>query len=113
MFLSQGGNLVFNSHHSKFLTKSSVLVINQLSYYLKNYSSCINDGKNYYYCTNKKLSSDLKVNERTIRRAILQLKNIGIIEVKNLAKRKWNRTNYYAINHSVLTELTIKNSNLT
>lgn len=44
----------------------------------------------------------------TIKRAIATLKNLGLIEVSQLANNPWDRTNYYTINYAKLKTLFAK-----
>lgn len=44
----------------------------------------------------------------TLKRAIATLKNLGLIEVSQLAKNPWDRTNYYTINYTKLKTMFAK-----
>ncbi len=44
----------------------------------------------------------------TLKRAIATLKELGLIEVSQLAKNPWDRTNYYTINYAKLKTLFAK-----
>lgn len=66
----------------------------------------IHEGKKWVYNSLEQWHTKLNfLSEKTIERAIANLKNLGIIQIKRLSPNKSDRTNYYLIDYSKLSHI--------
>ena len=81
------------------------IVLKQLHYWIKK-SKKNHNGKKWVFNTYKQWKEQLPFfSEKTIQRIILNLKEIGLIEIQQIDKNKMNRTNFYSINYEKIDQL--------
>jgi DNA-binding PadR family transcriptional regulator len=89
------------------------IVLQQIKFWLYGGSGIIEDGRQWIYNTYQEWKIQFPFwSESTIRRMLTTLKSKGLIDVKQLGKGTWDRTNYYAINYDKLNELLSQNDSI-
>jgi biotin operon repressor len=80
--------------------RTIALIYRQLSYWSKYAKWTGKNGKKFFYKSQKELSEELCMSEKTINRAIKALRELGLVIVEKLHKRYWRQVNFYYLPHS-------------
>ena len=90
----------------KHFGRSGAQLLSQLHYWLskKEAVGSIHQGVRWIYNSAKDWGSQISLSERQIERIIYKLQNLGVLQVKQLSKNKFDRTNHFTINYTVLEE---------
>lgn len=90
---------------AKAIGLNEAIVLQQIHYWL-NRSTNIRDGRRQVYKTTLEWAEEFPFwSEKTIKRALFQLRSLGLIEITKESKASWNRTNWYSINYATLNSL--------
>ena len=96
--------LVINPEMAEKIGLNEAIIIQQLHYWIQK-SSIEHDGRMWAYNTIDGWKKQFPFfGEKTIKRTFDSLKKSGYIEVKKLAKNKFDKTNYYSINYGLFDE---------
>jgi len=81
--------------------------LSQLHYWLQHSENLgvVENGVRWIYNSAKDWADQLRLNDKHVQRIVSKLKNIGVIQVRQLSPNRYNRTNYYSINYEVLEQL--------
>ena len=77
----------------------------QIHYWIEQGCGTIHEGIQWIYNTEKEWGKQIRLSERQIRHYIKKLSEMGILSVKKLQKKRYDRTNHITINYDVLNKL--------
>lgn len=102
--LSNDGVLLSQPLLVKHFGRSGAQLLSQLHYWLskKEAVGSIHQGIRWIYNSAKDWGSQISLSERQIERIIYKLQNLGVLQVKQLSRNKFDRTNHFTINYTVL-----------
>lgn len=115
--LSQYGYAVpYYGHVAKILGQTEALVLAQIDYWI-NFYKARGDKKHYkdgtwkVYITIAQLQKQIiDRNEKTIREAVTNLAEMGILSISHHSGGSYGRTNWYSIDYSILDEIMQNNT---
>jgi hypothetical protein len=99
--------IVISAELAEHVGLNEAIVLQQLNYWIEGTGSGIeHDGRRWVYNTQPKWQEQFPFwSVDTVKRTFTSLQKNGLILVRQLAKAKHDRTNYYAINHERLNEI--------
>jgi hypothetical protein len=108
LLLDESPLLVFPSLAQKIGLNESI-VLQQIHYWIMASNHNIN-GENWIYATYEQLQNQFTWwSIKTIQRTLTNLKDAGLLKVNNFNKKKYDKTNWYAIDYEKFNNLEIKN----
>ncbi|QIW89243.1 replication initiation protein [Pseudomonas phage 8P] len=99
--------IVINPDLARHVGLNEAIILQQLNYWIEATESGVeHDGRRWVYNTQEQWREQFPFwSVDTVKRAFASLKKQRLILVKQLAKQKHDRTNYYAIDHARLEEM--------
>ena len=99
--------IVINPDLARHVGLNEAIILQQLNYWIEATESGVeHDGRRWVYNTQEQWREQFPFwSVDTVKRAFASLKKQRLILVKQLAKQKHDRTNYYAIDHARLEEI--------
>lgn len=95
----------YQSSLAEQVGRTPATVFQHIYYHTRNRQSGLeHEGNRYIYATQKDMGEALGLSERTIRRAVKNLKDNHLIDVQQLSSFATDKKNYYAINEESLRE---------
>ena len=84
--------------------RTGAQLLSQLHYWLskKQELGSIHNGVRWIYNSAKSWAAQICISERQIERILSRLQTLGVIQTKQLSRNKFDRTNHFTINYTVL-----------